>query len=264
MERLERVILTMLAMQRHPWEQGVCAQSLYELGREELWLPMACDAVKRQLADGRLAMAGGSIEVTDPASAGEVCLRAWERTGEAFFRDAAERMLGYLLHTAPRTPDGILCHMRPEEGSASRQVWVDSMYMAPPFLAAMGEAEEALRQLRGMAAYLRDPETGLLFHQYDAGEKRFLRRQLWATGNGWALLGMARVRDCLALAMPEEAARLGAEIRRLLTAMLRYQRRDGRFHDVLDDPQTFVDGTAGLMLAACVYRGIAGGWLWEP
>ena len=49
----------MLAMQRYPWEQGVCAQALYEAGREDLWIPMAYDAVKRQSPDGRLAMAGG-------------------------------------------------------------------------------------------------------------------------------------------------------------------------------------------------------------
>ena len=35
------------------------AQALFEAGREELWIPMAYDAVRRQLPDGRLAMAGG-------------------------------------------------------------------------------------------------------------------------------------------------------------------------------------------------------------
>lgn len=56
---VEKVIQCMLAMQRHPWEQGVCAQALYEAGREELWIPMAYDAIRRQGADGRLAMVGG-------------------------------------------------------------------------------------------------------------------------------------------------------------------------------------------------------------
>ena len=54
----ERVLHCMLAMQRHSWEQGVCAQALYEAGKDELWIPMAYDAVKRQSPDGRLAMAG--------------------------------------------------------------------------------------------------------------------------------------------------------------------------------------------------------------
>ena len=42
-----RVIQCMLAMQRYPWEQGVCAQDLLEAGREEFWIPMAYDAIRR-------------------------------------------------------------------------------------------------------------------------------------------------------------------------------------------------------------------------
>ena len=30
---LDKVIACMLAMQRYPWEQGVCAQALMEAGR---------------------------------------------------------------------------------------------------------------------------------------------------------------------------------------------------------------------------------------
>ena len=72
-----RVIKSMLAMQRHPWEQGVCAQALYELGRDDLWIPMAYDAIKRMSPDGRLAMISGDAPVSDPASNGEVCFRAY-------------------------------------------------------------------------------------------------------------------------------------------------------------------------------------------
>ena len=107
---ITRVIQCMLAMQRYPWEQGVCAQALLEAGREELWIPMAYDAIRRQSPDGRLAMAGGGPAVSDPAANGEVCLRAWQRTGNPFFLDGAQRMLDYLDHSAPRTADGIICH----------------------------------------------------------------------------------------------------------------------------------------------------------
>ncbi len=74
MDRIDKVINAMLAMQRYPWEQGVCAQALYESGKEELWIPMAHDAIKRIDKDGRLAMAGGGEAVSDPAANGEVCL----------------------------------------------------------------------------------------------------------------------------------------------------------------------------------------------
>ena len=41
MSAAEKVAAAMLAMQRHPWEQGVCAQAMYEAGKSEYWLPMA-------------------------------------------------------------------------------------------------------------------------------------------------------------------------------------------------------------------------------
>ena len=51
MSATEKVIHCMMAMQRYPWEQGVCAQALYEAGKDELWIPMAYDAVQRQAPD---------------------------------------------------------------------------------------------------------------------------------------------------------------------------------------------------------------------
>jgi hypothetical protein len=43
--------------------------------------------------------------------------------------------------------------------------------------------------------------------------------------------------------------------------MLKWQRPDGRFHDILDDPETFPDGTSSAMMAAAVFRGIHGGFV---
>ena len=147
----ERVIHCMLAMQRHPWEQGVCMQALYEADRQELWLPMAYDAVKRISPDGRLAMVGGGPAVSDPAACGEACLRAYEKTGGSFYLDGAKRMLHYLMNEAPRTADGIICHNEVsfEEGFSARQLWIDGLYMVPPFLAVMGLVKEAAEQIAG-------------------------------------------------------------------------------------------------------------------
>ena len=38
--------------------------------------------------------------------------------------------------------------------------------------------------------------------------------------------------------------------------MLRYQLPDGRFHDILDEDASFVDGTSSMMAAAAIARGI--------
>ena len=260
----DKVICAMLAMQRHPWEQGVCAQALYEAGQDDLWIPMAYDAIKRQGADGRLAMMGGGAAVSDPAANGEVCLRAYEKTGDSFFLEGARRMLDYLEKTAPRTEDGIICHNQVSfhEGHSSRQLWIDGLYMVPPFLAAMGRIREAAEQTDGYIRALYDAPAGLFYHIIDTEQRRFVRQKHWATGNGWALMGLARVaEEADRQGDRETACRLSAFCAGLLRSMLRFQLEDGRFHDILDEADSFIDGTSALMAAAVIYRGILNGTL---
>ena len=264
-EKIEdNVINCMLSMQRYPWEQGVCAQALYEAGQDELWIPMAYDAVKRMHKDGRLAMIGGEVTVSDPAANGEVCLRAFEKTGDTFFKEGADRMLKYLLEEAPRTEDGIICHntVSFEDGYSPYQLWIDGLYMVPPFLSVMGYLEEAMEHVRGYCRYLYDNETHLFYHIFDAEQGRFVRKIHWATGNGWALMGLARI---LEEAMQQGREDLSNELLILLTdtlkSMLSYQCPDGRFRDILDDNDSFIDGTSAMMTASVIYRGNTKGYL---
>ncbi len=262
--RIRKVIQCMLAMQRYPWEQGVCAQALFEAGREKLWIPMAYDAVRRQSTDGRLAMVGGDPAVSDPAANGEVCLRAWHRTGNPLFLQGAQRMLDYLDHSAPRTADGIICHNNVsfEPGFSAAQLWIDGLYMVPPFLAAMGRIEDAAAQVRGYIRHLFDEEAGLFFHIVDTESGKYVREKHWATGNGWALMGLARVTEAAGEAgCPNIRDEMSAFLNRLLDSMLTRQAADGRFHDILDDQESFLDGTSSAMMAATVFRGILHGYI---
>lgn len=261
---IEKVRNAMLAVQRHPWEQGVCMQALYELGDITTAVAMAHDAVLRAGSDGRLAVMGGTAAVTDPASCGEVVYRAYELTKDRFYLDAAEKQLNFLIKLAPRTANGTICHNMKSfhEGFSPVQIWADSIYMAPPFLAVMGCFDEAVIQINGMWNYLVDPDTGLLRHIYDAGSGRFVRDRLWATGNSWALLGIARVYEMLENAgQKEKAGDMLSLSLGLLESMLKYALPDGRFHDILNDSDSFIDGTSAMMTAAYVYRGVKKGYV---
>lgn len=262
--KVQTVKQAMLAVQRYPWEQGVCAQALWELGDITTTVAMAHDAVLRQKEDGRLAVINDNIAVTDPAANGEVVWRAYEITGNEFYKAAAERMLHYLIQRAPRTGKGIICHNEISfyEGFSPQQIWVDSIYMAPPFLAVMGELDEAVKQIEGCFDYLQDEETGLLFHIFDPGTGKFVRKKRWATGNGWALLGIARVIETAKEKGRDDiAGHLAQMATGLLDSMLRYQLADGRFRDILDEKESFTEGTGAMMMAAAVYRGVYAGWL---
>ena len=253
----------MLAMQRYPWEQGVSAQALFEAGRDEFWIPMARDAILRQSSDGRLAMIGGGAAVSDPAANGGVCLQAYHQTGDPVFLQGAERMLHYLMELAPRTKDGIICHntVSYEDGFSPYQLWIDGMYMVPPFLSEMGKVKEAAEQIRGYIRHLYHEETGLFFHIVDTADHRYVRKKHWATGNGWAVMGLCRVAESAERqGYTEIREELVLFLRQLVSAMCKYQLEDGRFHDILDDPETFPEGTSAMMLSASIFRGIVNGY----
>ena len=255
---VEQVKLAMLSMQRYQWEQGVAAQALLELGETEMVVLMAKEAVLRQAEDGRLGVMGRNLSVTDPASNGEAVLYAAEVTRDTSLREAAGRMLNYLLHEAPKTDDGILYHNTPNPW-----IWSDAAYMAPPFLAVAGHHREAVRQLKGFRNRLFDPKKQLYSHVWDEGNQVFHRRECWGVGNGWTAAGIARVIRSLPEAMRGEKRQLVQFSKEVLEGCLAHQREDGLFHDVVDDPATFVETNLAQMLAYTIYRGVSGGWL-EP
>jgi unsaturated rhamnogalacturonyl hydrolase len=244
-----------LSMQRKDWEQGVLAQAFLESGEEETAIRMARSALMYSQADGRLAVLGGS-GLIDCAMLGEALRAAAVRTGDPALREAENRLLEYLLRTAARAPDGTLYH-------AGRQMWVDSYNCAVPFLAVSGRTEEVLAQAQGLRKRLWDPDRRLFRHIWDDGEQRFADPAFWGVGNGWAAVGLARLIRALPPERGRDKERIAGWFVELLEGCLVFQRPDGLFHNVLDDPGTFVETNAGQMLAYAVYTGIRGGWLPE-
>lgn len=253
----DRVKRALLAMQRYNWEQGVAAQAFLEAGDHDIAIAMAIEGANRQHTDGRCCHIGDSTAVTDPCAIGEALIYACEQTGDPFLCAAKDKLLRWALVDAPRNVDGVVYHFL-----HGQLIWVDSMYMLPPFLARAGHYDEAMRQMDGYWHILHTADNGLLAHQWSDAEGRFLRRDAWAVGNGWAMAGMARV---IAL-LPQEhpgRARLINRVRKLIEAAIPYQLEDGSFHDVLDDPTTFREVNFAQMLAYTIYRGVKGGWLDE-
>ena len=257
-EIMERVTRAALTMQRASWEQGTVAQAFLEAGETDTALLMAMEAVNRQTADGRCAQLGGDIAATDACAIGEALICACEATGEERLTAAKERLLRWALTDAPRNAAGIVYHLL-----GGRELWVDSMYMLPPFLARAGHYDEALRQTEGLWNALFIPEKGLLAHRWDDEKRRFIRKDVWGVGNGWAMAGMTRVRGLLPDAYAHEKSVLARRVRTLIDRAVPFQRPDGTFHDVLDDPAAFPEVNFGQMLAYTVYRGVREEWLDE-
>lgn len=254
--QIEKVKRAMLSMQRAAWEQGVAAQALLESGEKDAVVLLAKEAIVRQGHDGRLALLGSDDSVADPGANGEAVLYAGEITGDPAFRKATDRMLDYFLHKAPRTDDGTLCHIR-----SAPQVWVDAMYMVPPFLTVTGRPDEAMKQIEGHRKLLWNSKAKLFSHIWDDGKKQWIDQAFWGVGNGWAAAGMTRVIKALPPAMDDERQKLESYVKEVIDGCLAHQRPDGLFHNLVDRRETFVETNLAQMLAYSIYRGVRAGWL---
>jgi unsaturated rhamnogalacturonyl hydrolase len=251
-----QAMMAMLCMQRMAWEQGTASQALIAIGRKDLAILFAKDALVRQTKEGRLGILGDDPGVTDPASNGEAVLLAWKETGDEKYKKAADEMYQYLKNKAPRTTDGILHHV-----TYAKQVWSDASFMAPPFLALMGDFDESVKQIEGFRKYLMDKEKKAYYHIWDEGKNEFGRKKLWGGGNGWTAAGIAKIINLLPDSRQDLKDKMTGFGKEVIDGCLKYMRPDGLYHDVIDDSSTFVETNLSQMLSFSIYAGIKAGWL---
>jgi unsaturated rhamnogalacturonyl hydrolase len=224
------------------------------MGDRECVILMAKGAIVEKAADGRLAAIGGGA--TDSAMGGTAYWRAGELTGDPEMQEAARGLLEFVLKRTPRAADGTCYHV-----FNSPEMWSDSFYTTPPFLAATAHYDEAMRQIEGLRKRLWIAENKLLSHIWDDGRHEFRDQAFWGVGNGWAAAGLTRVMAAMPAERRAERERLSAFLKELLDGCLAHQRPDGLFHNVLDRPTTFVETNLAQMLAFSIYTGVLSGWL---
>lgn len=255
-DQQEKVLRAMLCMTRQCWEQGMAAQCLLELGREEELSLVVYDMVRRQSSDGRLCNIENTPAVTDSAFCIPAVMDYARKTGDDACRKAAEKNIRFLREDAERAEDGTLYHM-----IHTKEIWADSAAYMPYALAKAGYAEEALVQMEGICRRLYDEKTGLYAHKWDEGQKDFIRADLWGIGNGWILTGLMRLYSEIPPSRARERAGLLYRMRSLLDALLSHETEDHVFHDVLDRPETFTESETGAMTAYTIYKCIGEGIL---
>ncbi|MDR2730718.1 MAG: glycoside hydrolase family 88 protein [Treponema sp.] len=255
-DTVTKVKLALLAMQRHSWEQGTAMQAFLEQGDMEIVIPMAKEAVYRKRPDGRTADIGNTSAVTDPCAVGEALIAACKTTGDAVLKKGCDELLEWALKKAPRNDKGVVYHL-----DNVPQIWSDSTYMLPPFLAAAGYFDEALINLYGVWDVLFNTGKKLMSHIWDDGVKNFIREAYWGGGNGWTLAAIARIYDLLSEKRGTDREKLAVMGKTLIDGILAHVRTDFLFHDVIDDSGSFVETNLSQMLAYTIYRAVHSKWL---
>jgi rhamnogalacturonyl hydrolase YesR len=245
-----------VGMQRYDWEQGVVAQAFLEMGELDLAVSFARGAILRQ-EKGRFSILKGNGPITDCASIGEVVLFAGRYTGDPIFQTGADEMLKVIKTTNHKNSEGIIYHTQ----EPNKEFWSDATYMLPPFLAAAGDFQEALKQIEGYRKYLYNETDKLYSHMWHDEKKLLNRADYWGVGNGWSAAGMTRVIKMLPDSMMAEKKKLIAYTRDVIDGCLKYIRSDGLFHNVVNKPDTFPEVNLSQMLCYSIFRGVASGYL---
>ncbi|KFM94265.1 glycoside hydrolase family 88/105 protein [Paenibacillus macerans] len=182
--------------------------------------------------------------------------------------EAAAHIARYISHVQDRLSDGTLYRARGTTDFMKDTLWCDDLYMSTPFLSKYYELtgeeaclEDAAAQFLRYKERLFMPELQIMHHVYDM---KFGRPNgvAWGRGNGWVVFSLAE----LLSAMPERHAlhpELLAFYRELCQGYLRLQGKNGLWHQVLTEPDSYEEASCTSMFIYAFARGVRRGWLEE-
>lgn len=136
----------------------------------------------------------------DNINGGKNLLYIFKKTGCERYRLAIEKIYSQ-LESQPRLKNGNFWH----KAIYPRQIWLDGIYMALPFMAEYAEFsgdksvyDDIYRQLENVRQIMRDEKTGLYFHGYDETHSQYwansetgLSSEFWLRSVGWFCAGLA-------------------------------------------------------------------------
>ncbi len=174
----------------------------------------------------------------------------------------------YIENTQPRNPDGSFCRQHQLHSFHNETMWLDDMYMSVPFLVRCyrltGEEKyltDAANQFKQYKKWLYMEDRNLMSHVYD------LRHSIptlvpWGRGNGWFIFSLTELLDVLPENHPDKAF-LEEFFTTLAKGYLRWQSEDGRWHQVIDDDESYLETSCTAMFASSFMRGYRSGLLGE-
>lgn len=173
-------------------------------------------------------------------------------------RTIAQTIGQYMLCEQMKTPEGAFCRR-------DDTIWIDDMYMSVPFLcryAALtndsAPLDECVRQMLHYRRMQLMPDKQIMAHM------RCLRHHEkndipWSRGNGWVIFSLSE----LLLRLPEDHPRRRELLDFFFTLTQGYlalQDKDGLWHQILDEEDTYCESSATAMFICAFARGVRMGW----
>lgn len=177
-------------------------------------------------------------------------------------RALVDRIIDHILNESGRLEDGTFARLNPD----SLTVWADDLFMGTVVLIRASEVldrpallDEAAEQTIRIHERLHDPESGLYWHGwFDRTQTHSSSK--WGRANGWTMMAKTE----LLQALPEDHPlydRVLDAFQSHASALLRAQSKDGRWHQVLDNPDTYLETSATAMFVRAFAEGVRRGWL---
>jgi unsaturated rhamnogalacturonyl hydrolase len=146
--------------------------------------------------------------------------------------------------------DGLTWHTR---------YWIDDMFMITMVQTqayrATGDRKYLDRTAKEMVSYLDKLQqpNGLFFHAPDVPF-------FWGRGDGWMAAGSAQLLSALPADHPNRA-RIMEGYQKMMAALLKYQRPDGMWGQLIDDPAAWPETSCSAMFTYAFITGVKNGWL---
>jgi unsaturated rhamnogalacturonyl hydrolase len=184
-------------------------------------------------------------------------------------RQIADDIAHYIMHVQSRMDDGALYRKVGVSPSMHNTMWCDDMYMSVPFLCRYAELtgdpkyiDEAAQQLLLYKSYLFMPKLSILSHVFDVAKGK-PSETTWGRGNGWVFFSLAVLLGVLPRTNPRYGEVL-AFYRELAEGYRRLQGRNGLWHQVLTDPESYEEASCTSMFIYGFALGVRHGWLEQP
>ncbi len=184
------------------------------------------------------------------------------RDPESFEYKLTSRVVDHIMNKASRLPDGTFARFTPDTMS----VWADDLFMGSIILLKMTELtgdekymNEVIKQVIQFDNYLLNEGDNLYWHGYFSKTDEHSSTK-WGRANGWTMMTKTELLKVLPEEHPKRTEILNI-FKRHAEGLKAVQSQDGRWHQVLDDPDSYLETSATAMFVRAFAAGINEGWL---